>query len=69
LKLHRVYYLIDEAEAKFIEGALEETIANINEALKIKSDCDDAYLDLGLIYMRLRNLREGPREPSRRLLK
>ena len=30
----------------------------INEALKIKPDCDDAYLDLGLIYMRARKFEE-----------
>jgi len=59
LKLHRVYYLIDEAEARFTEGVLEEAIANINEALKIKLDCDDAYLDLGLIYMRARKFEEA----------
>jgi len=52
LRLHRVYYLIDEAEGKFTKGALEEAVAGINEALKIKPDCDDAYLDLGLIYLR-----------------
>lgn len=59
LRLHRVYYLIDEAEAKFTRGAIEEAVADINEALKIKQDCDDAYLDLGLIYLRARKFEEA----------
>lgn len=59
LKLHRVYYLIDEAEAKFTKGVFEEAVADITEALKIKPDCDDAYLDLGLIYLRARRFREA----------
>lgn len=59
LKLHCVYYLIDEAEAKFTKGVFEEAVADITEALKIKPDCDDAYLDLGLIYLRARRFREA----------
>ncbi|MEM0096678.1 MAG: DUF1028 domain-containing protein [Candidatus Bathyarchaeia archaeon] len=59
LRLHRVYYLIDEAEAKFTKGFLEEAVADINEALKIKPDCDDAYLDLGLICLRARKFEES----------
>lgn len=59
LKLHRVYYLIDEAEAKFTRGVFEEAVADITEALKINPDCDDAYLDLGLIYLRARRFREA----------
>ncbi|MCS7124717.1 MAG: DUF1028 domain-containing protein [Candidatus Bathyarchaeota archaeon] len=61
LRLHRVYYLIDEAEAKFTRGALEEAIIDVNEALKLKPDCDDAYLDLGLIYLRAQKFEEALR--------
>jgi len=53
LKIHRVYYLIDEAESKFTQGNSENAISSINEALKIKPDSDDAYIDLGLIYLKL----------------
>lgn len=53
LKFHRVYYLIDEAESKFTQGNSENAISSINEALKIKPDSDDAYIDLGLIYLKL----------------
>ena len=53
LKIHRVYYLIDEAESKFTQSNSENAISSINEALKIKPDNDDAYIDLGLIYLKL----------------
>lgn len=59
LRLHRVYYLIDEAESKFTQGELEEAVSNIEEALKINPNCDDAYLDLGLIYLRSNKLDEA----------
>jgi len=54
LKIHRVYYLIDEAELKFTQGNSEDAISSINEALRIRPDSDDAYIDLGLIYLKLR---------------
>jgi len=59
LRLHRVYYLIDEAESKFTQGKLEEAVSNIEEALKINPNCDDAYLDLGLIYLRAKKMEEA----------
>jgi Flp pilus assembly protein TadD len=59
LSLHKAYYLIDEAESKFTQGRLEEAILHIQEALKINPGCDDAYLDLGLIYLRAKRLDEA----------
>jgi uncharacterized Ntn-hydrolase superfamily protein len=58
LRLHRVYYLIDEAELKFTQGSLEAAVSNIEEALKIHPNCDDAYLDLGLIYLRAQRMED-----------
>lgn len=52
LKMHRVYYLIDEAESKFTQGNSASAVSSINEALRIKSDSDEAYVDLGLIYLK-----------------
>ena len=59
LRLHRAYYLIDEAELKFTQGRIEEAVSSIKEALKINPKCDDAYLDLGLIYLRAKKLGEA----------
>jgi uncharacterized Ntn-hydrolase superfamily protein len=59
LSLHKVYYLIDEAESKFTQGKLEEAVLHIEEALKINPRCDDAYLDLGLICLRAKRLDEA----------
>jgi len=59
LDLHRVYYLIDEAESDFTQGNSESAISSIKNALKIKHDSDDAYIDLGLIYLKLQRTREA----------
>lgn len=59
LNLHKVYYLIDEAESRFTQGRLEEAVLQIEEALKIHPRCDDAYLDLGLIYLKAKKLEEA----------
>jgi uncharacterized Ntn-hydrolase superfamily protein len=59
LRLHRVYYLIDEAELKFTQGSLEAAVSNIEEALKIHPNCDDAYLDLGLIYLQAQKIEDA----------
>ena len=53
LRIHRVYYLIDEAESKFTQGNSANAISSINKALRIRPDSDDAYIDLGLIYLKL----------------
>ncbi|MEM3566796.1 MAG: DUF1028 domain-containing protein [Candidatus Bathyarchaeia archaeon] len=59
LSLHRAYYLIDEAESKFTQGKLEEAVSHIKGALKINPGCDDAYLDLGLIYLKANKTKEA----------
>lgn len=59
LNLHKVYYLIDEAELRFTQGRLEEAVLQIEEALKIHPRCDDAYLDLGLIYLKAKKPKEA----------
>ncbi|MGC8998909.1 MAG: DUF1028 domain-containing protein [Candidatus Bathyarchaeia archaeon] len=56
LSLYKAYYLIDEAESRFTQGKLGEAVQRIEEALKINPRCDDAYLDLGLIYLRAKRL-------------
>ncbi|MDH5481431.1 MAG: DUF1028 domain-containing protein [Candidatus Bathyarchaeota archaeon] len=59
LKIHRVYYLIDDAESKFTGGDPERAVLCIKEALKINPRNDDAYLDLGLMYLRLERTSEA----------
>lgn len=59
LNLHKVYYLIDEAESQFTQGKQEEAVSHIEEALKINPKCDDAYLDLGLIYLKAKKPKEA----------
>lgn len=53
LKLHRVYYLVHEAESRFTQGDLDGAISSAKGALRINPDSDDAYIDLALIYLRL----------------
>lgn len=59
LKLHRLYLLIDETESKFTQGDMESALSSIKEALKINPNSDDAYIDLGLIYLRLKRTAEA----------
>jgi uncharacterized Ntn-hydrolase superfamily protein len=59
LRLHKVYYLIDKAESEFTQGRIKEAVSNIKEALKINPKCDDAYLDLGIIYLKAKKLDEA----------
>jgi len=59
LRIHRVYYLIDEAESKFTQGDTEKAVSFIQEALKIDPNSDDAYVDLGLICLRLERVTDA----------
>lgn len=53
INLHRVYYLIDEAEAKLAIGDAENAVHTINKAIELNPNIDDAYLDLGMIYLKI----------------
>jgi uncharacterized Ntn-hydrolase superfamily protein len=52
LTLHRVYYMIDEAEELLVQGDVEKAVSTIKNAIKLSPDSDDAYLDLGMMYMK-----------------
>jgi uncharacterized Ntn-hydrolase superfamily protein len=53
LNLHRVYCLIDEAEEMLTLGNTETAISTLKKALDLNSNNDDAYLDLGMMYMKV----------------
>jgi len=53
LKLHRLYYLIDDAEEMLVHGDTERAISTIKKAIKLKPNSDDAYLDLGMVYIKI----------------
>lgn len=53
LKLHRIYYLIDEAEEKLTAGDSENAISTLRKAVKLNPNSDDAYLELGLTYVKI----------------
>jgi len=53
LNLHRVFYLIDEAEEMLVHEDAEKAVSTINKAIKLNPNSDDAYLDLGMMYMKL----------------
>jgi uncharacterized Ntn-hydrolase superfamily protein len=53
LKLHRVYYLIDEAEERLTAGNTENAISTLRKAIELNSNSDDAYFELGMMYMKI----------------
>jgi len=53
LNLHRVYYLIDEAEEMLVREDAEKAVTTIRKAIKLNPSSDDAYLDLGMMYMKI----------------
>ena len=52
LTLHRVYYLIDEAEEMLVQEDTRSAVSTIKKAIKLNPNSDDAYLDLGMMYMK-----------------
>jgi uncharacterized Ntn-hydrolase superfamily protein len=59
LQLHRVYSLIDEVEEIFTQGNHKKAIATINKAIELNPNSDDAYIDLGMIYMKMEKTQEA----------
>jgi len=53
LSLHRVYYLIDQAEEMLVLGEVEKAVSTIKKAIELNPNSDDAYLDLGMMYMKI----------------
>jgi uncharacterized Ntn-hydrolase superfamily protein len=53
LRLHHVYYLIDEAEEKLTAGDTKLAISTMKKALELNPQSDDAYLELGIVYMKI----------------
>lgn len=53
LKLHRVYYLIDESEAQLALKQMKKALATIRSATRLDPKSDDAYLDLAMMYVKL----------------
>ncbi len=61
MELHRAYYLIDEGESRFAENEPEVAISFIEKALEITPNSDDAYIDLGLMHLKLGQADEAVR--------
>lgn len=59
LRLHRVYSLIDEAEEIFTQGNHKKAIATIKKAIELNPNSDDAYVDLGMTYMKMGKTQEA----------
>jgi len=59
LNLHRVYYLIDEAEDICTLGNHRKAIATVRKAIELNPNSDDAYVDLGMIYTKIGKKREA----------
>ena len=53
LKLHRVYYLIDEAETQLALKQTKKALATIRNAIRLDPRSDDAYLDLAIMYVKI----------------
>jgi len=53
LKLHRVYYLIDESEAQLALKQTKKALATIKSAIRLDPRSDDAYLDLAMMYVKI----------------
>ena len=61
LRLHRVYSLIDEAEEIFTRGNHKKAITTIKEAIELNPTSDDAYIDLGMAYVKMGRTQEARR--------
>jgi uncharacterized Ntn-hydrolase superfamily protein len=53
VKLHRVYCLIDQAEGILTAGNTENAISTLRKAIELNPNSDDAYLELGMMYMKI----------------
>ena len=59
LKLHRVYYLIDEAESQLALKQTKKALATIRSAIRLDPTSDDAYLDLAMMYVKLGDMEKA----------
>jgi len=59
LKLSRVYGLIDEGEDRMTRGDLKKALSTIERAISLNPSIDDAYIDLGVIYLKLNRREEA----------
>lgn len=59
LKLHRVYYLIDEGEAQFALKQTKKALATLRSAIRLDPRSDDAYLDLAMMYVKIREMEKA----------
>jgi len=59
LSLSRVYHLIDEGEDKITTGDLKKALFTIKRAILLNPSIDDAYIDLGVIYLKLNRRKEA----------
>jgi len=59
LKLSRVYGIIDEGEDRMTRGDLKKALSTIKRAISLNPSIDDAYIDLGVIYLKLNRREEA----------
>jgi uncharacterized Ntn-hydrolase superfamily protein len=59
LNLHRVYSLIDDSEDKLTKGDLKTALAALKKAVSLNPNIDDAYVDLGIVNLKLGKKKEA----------
>jgi tetratricopeptide (TPR) repeat protein len=59
LDLHRVYSLIDDSEDKLTKGDLKTALVALKKAISMNPNIDDAYIDLGIVNLKLGKKKEA----------
>jgi len=59
LNLHRVYSLIDDSEDSLTKGDLKAALGDLKKAIAMTQKNDDAYVDLGIVNLKLGKKKEA----------
>lgn len=59
LNLHRVYSLIDYSEDSLTKGDMKSALRYLKKAISMSQENDDAYIDLGIVNLKLGKKKEA----------